>query len=595
MATYLTETRFPSGNGSHFKLWMDYEISQSISGNYTDVTFHLNFQSLDGYNGNGAATNGYINGNWVGSTTSIGKNSNVWLGYRTDRYYHNADGTGSASYSASISSPWGIGTASVSGTITLPTIPRASSVTATSAEIESATSININRASSGFKHTLRYKFGSLTGTIATNVATSYGWTLPTSFYEQIPNAKTGTCTIYCDTYSGSTLLGTKSTTFTVKTNEELCKPEVSVIVEDINKKTTELTGPTNKFVKYMSNALITTTSVARNNATIKSTSVVCGDGKSGTGESVTLNKVESAKFTITVTDSRGYSTVIVSQKTLINYVNLTINPTFVRPEPTTGEVKLTYNGNYFNGSFGTTNNSLTVRYRYKETGTDTWSAYKTLTSSLSGNTYSNTVSLGTDFDYRKSYNFQIQAIDKLQTITNSEGSVSQGIPMLALFKEYIEMFGSEVFKFDDENDKLLINKDLIINGTNTSLGELAQINITPNGEPVKTGRIIDGKEEYVKMVQTTLGSYEKTNENNYQWTLSSGLSNVTVTREVESYVTTANGSVLNGNMVRFTSTTLKTNSSYTYWEGSNGSIVFITGGFDRTGSTFTTYIYFTYN
>ena len=595
MATYLTETRFPSGNGSHIKLWMDYEISQSISGNYTDVTFHLNFQSLDGYNGNGAATNGYINGNWVGSTTSIGKNSNVWLGYRTDRYYHNADGTGSASYSASISSPWGIGTASVSGTITLPTIPRASSVTATSAEIESATSININRASSGFKHTLRYKFGSLTGTIATNVATSYGWTLPTSFYEQIPNAKTGTCTIYCDTYSGSTLLGTKSTTFTVKTNEELCKPEVSVIVEDINEKTTALTGSTDKFVKYISNALITTTSVAKNNSTIKSTSVVCGDGKSGTGESVKLNKVESAKFTVTVTDSRGYSTVIVSQKTLINYVNLTINPTFVRPEPTTGEVKLTYNGNYFNGSFGTTNNSLTVRYRYKETGTDTWSAYKTLTSSLSGNTYSNTVSLGTDFDYRKSYNFQIQAIDKLQTITNSEGSVSQGIPMLALFKEYIEMFGSEVFKFDDDNDKLLINKDLIINGTNTSLGELAQINITPNGEPVKTGRIIDGKEEYVKMVQTTLGSYEKTNENNYQWTISSGLSNVTVTREVESYVTTANGSVLNGNMVRFTSTTLKTNSSYTYWEGSNGSIVFITGGFDRTGSTFTTYIYFTYN
>lgn len=500
MATYLTETRFPSGDGSHFKLWMDYEISQSISGNYTDVTLHLNFQSLDGYSGSGAATNGYINGNWVGSTTSIGKNSNVWLGYRTDRYYHNSDGTGSASYSASISCPWGIGTASVSGTITLPTIPRASSVTATSAEIESATSININRASSGFTHTLRYKFGSLTGTIATGVATSYGWTLPTSFYEQIPNAKTGTCTIYCDTYTGSTLLGTKSTTFTVKTNEELCKPEVNVIVEDINDKSVALTGSTDSIVKYISNALITTTSTPRNSATIKSTSVVCGDGKSGTGESVTLNNVESAKFTVTVTDSRGYSTVINSQKTLINYVNLTINPTFVRPEPTTGEVKLTYNGNYFNGSFGSTNNSLTVQYRYKESGTDTWSSYKTLTSTISGNTYSNTVSLGTEFDYKKAYNFEIQAIDKLQTVTNTEGSVSQGIPMLALFKEYIEMFGNEVFKFDDENDKLLINDSLILSELNTPMknifGKILWTNPSPTSEMVADTLIDLSSDDY---------------------------------------------------------------------------------------------------
>lgn len=498
MATYLTEARFPSGNGSHFKLWMSYDIAQSISGNYTNVTYYLYFQSLDGYSGSGSATNGYINGNWVGSTTSIGKNATVYLGGRTDTYYHNADGTGSASFSASISSPWGIGTASVSGAITLPTIPRASSVTATAAEIESATSININRASGNFTHTLRYKFGSLTGTIANNVATSYGWTIPTSFYGQIPNAKTGTCTIYCDTYNGGTLLGTKSTTFTVKTNEELCKPEVNTIVEDINEKTTALTGSTDKFVKYMSNALITTTSVAKNNSTIKSTSVLCGDGKSGTGESVTLNKVESANFTVTVTDSRGYSTVVVLQKTLINYVNLTINPTFSRPEPTTGEVELTYNGNYFNGSFGATNNSLTIRYRYKESGTDTWSAYKTLTSTLSDNSYSNTVSLGTEFDYKKAYNFEIQAIDKLQTVTNSEGSVSQGIPMLALFKEYIEMFGNEVFTYDDENDKLLISRDLTISDSDIKLGDIQDIYST---EEIKTNKVwVDGKPLYRKTI-----------------------------------------------------------------------------------------------
>ena len=86
------------------------------------------------------------------------------------------------------------GLASFSGvdtdaTFNLPAIPRASSVTATNADIGSATSININRASSSFKHTLKYSCGGQNGTIATNVDTSFGWTVPTSFYALIPNSK----------------------------------------------------------------------------------------------------------------------------------------------------------------------------------------------------------------------------------------------------------------------------------------------------------------------------------------------------------------------------------------------------------------------
>lgn len=96
----------------------------------------------------------------------------------------------------------------VSGTHTLTTIPRASSVSATAVNLGSATTVSISRASSSFTHTLTYSFGSATGTIATKTSsTSVSWTPPLSLANQIPSATSGTCTITCTTYNGSTSIG----------------------------------------------------------------------------------------------------------------------------------------------------------------------------------------------------------------------------------------------------------------------------------------------------------------------------------------------------------------------------------------------------
>ena len=139
---------------------------------------------------------------------------------------HNADGSKKIPVEAFIQkSSYGTydpGYCYLYGEIDLTKIPRTSSVTCTDGNIESSVSININRASDSFTHTLRYAFVSLSGTIASGVGTSYGWTLPTSFYAQIPNSKSGTGTIYCDTYSGSTLIGTSSCNFTAYTDESKC-------------------------------------------------------------------------------------------------------------------------------------------------------------------------------------------------------------------------------------------------------------------------------------------------------------------------------------------------------------------------------------
>ena len=460
MANILTRSNFSGKYGSHYYLEIQYDIiEKNIPGNYTIVRAYAYIGGDSYASASGTAQTVYIEGNAVGSFTKITKNQYVLVGYYDKRVNHDAVGNASTTISAHCNTIWNnLGNASCSSSIALPNIPRTSSVTCTDGYIESAVSININCASDTFTHTLRYTFGSLSGTIATGVGTSYGWTLPSSFYLQIPSATSGTGTIYCDTYSGGTLIGTSSCVFTARTDESKCKPSVSATVVDTNSTTIALTGDSNKLIKGVSNVKITISATAKNSSSITGRSVVCGDGKSGSGTEITLNKVENGSFTVSTTDSRGYANSATITKELINYVPLTMNPNFYRPEPTSGEVALQVSGNYFNGSFGSASNSLTLKYRYKQSGGTYPSTYTTLTATISGNSYSLSLSLGKGFNYQTSYDFEIIATDKLNTITRTI-HVSEGIPMLALLKNAIEMFGTNAFTVS--NNTLKLNCDLI--------------------------------------------------------------------------------------------------------------------------------------
>ncbi|HFU4500614.1 TPA: DUF859 family phage minor structural protein [Streptococcus suis] len=128
---------------------------------------------------------------------------------------HHADGTKSVAISANFNPNNGIhGRMITSGNLGLTTIPRASSVSVSTGVIGSTVTIDISRQSSDFKHTVRYQWGSRQGTIASNVDTSTTWTIPLDFANEIPNATSGTGTIFVDTYLGNTKTGTQSTTLT---------------------------------------------------------------------------------------------------------------------------------------------------------------------------------------------------------------------------------------------------------------------------------------------------------------------------------------------------------------------------------------------
>lgn len=419
-------------------------LSQDIVGNTSTVNVQLQaWRTNTGYTTYGSGTasvnvEGVQYNQGIASSQTITYNSYTVLYNDNHTIAHNADGTKSPSIGGyfSISAP-------VSGgwnyfTFSLPTIPRASQVFATNADIESSTSININRYSSSFTHTLKYTFGSLTGTIATAVETSYGWTIPTTFYAQIPNSKTGTCTITCETYSGATLIGTSTTTFTASVNEAANKPTISATISDSNTTTSTLTGNNQNMVKYFSNAAFSITATAKNSATIASRSITCGS-LSSTVASGTLNAVESGTFVVSATDSRGISNSVTYSRTLVDYVRLTFNPVLYRTTPTGGGVSITFTGNYFNSTFGSVANQLgdtagqyRIYWKYREKGTTTWSAETIINVTRSGNTFSNGVSpisLGTLFTYTKSYEFSFRVKDKLTTLDVPIQSVAQGIPV----------------------------------------------------------------------------------------------------------------------------------------------------------------------
>lgn len=315
------------------------------------------------------------------------------------------------------------------GWTALTTIPRASSISASNTDIESPMNINISKASSNFTTTVTYSFGSLSGTIATQTySTNFNWTVPSSFYSQIPNSKAGVGALYAYTYLGNTLVGTKSCTFVVTANETKCKPSIEMSCKDINESSIALTKDDNKIIKYTSNVLCTfANKIVKNSASISN--IILNGMSIGNVNEFTINNTETNTFTVTLVDSRGYaSNPYVITLDMVDYIKVSLDATFERNQPTDGKVNLSYSGNYYNGSFGNEDNSLEVKYRYRKQE-EAFGDYITLNPIIEDNTFSQEIQLE-NFDYESNFYFEILAIDKInQNGYKVEALVVHGIPV----------------------------------------------------------------------------------------------------------------------------------------------------------------------
>lgn len=328
------ETSTFSGGWGHnltleiFSAWN----SQNIAGNYSTLNVQV-FLSASSYAMISTAETRPLTMTIDGSSEIVQVNPSINYGQRKAllqkdyRINHNADGTKpqfniSAKFDINISN---YGSATATQVIKLPDIKRASTSSNISGTLGSAVTINITRQMTTFKHNLKYDFKGSTGTIATNVDTSYSWTLPTSFADLLPNDLSGTGTLIVETLSGSTVIGENRYTITATIpNTATYKPTLaSVSLSDANTATGSLITGTN-FVRILSRPKVTFgTATGKNGSTIKSYNAeVVGKNKFITGNGSNFDMLDftgSAVIRATVTDSRGLTSAPVD--TTINVLD----------------------------------------------------------------------------------------------------------------------------------------------------------------------------------------------------------------------------------------------------------------------------------
>ena len=214
-----------------FSVW---EESTSVENNTSRIKYEFFVCQRTGFSFTGTTRNPAgrvvvnINGKDVDSDNigliSYGTGSCGKTGYVN--VSHNADGTKEMSFSIRMDEvtgnysgdTWKYGAASVSSTLWLASIPRASSISVTSGSgtKPGAGSINlsISRASSSFTHTVIWEFSGSTGTVGTGIGTSCSFSVPLSFIEKHPSSDNG-IRFVCKTYNNGTEIGSSSCAATI--------------------------------------------------------------------------------------------------------------------------------------------------------------------------------------------------------------------------------------------------------------------------------------------------------------------------------------------------------------------------------------------
>lgn len=402
--------------------------SQDVATNKTVISWSLK--------GAGGDSTWYKSGNFkvviagvtvYSSATRIELHNGTTVASGTHTLVHNADG--SKSFTASAEA--GIYTTAVnctgSGSFTLDTIPRASQpslvtwpeTTGNVGEFGEEFSIHMNRKASAFTHTVRYSYGSRSGTIATGVTTGTTWAVPLSFMNDIPNATSASGRIYVDTYNGSTKVGTKYTGFTVTVPASV-KPSCTVQVLDA----TDHQETYGNLVKGLSKLYVKVNGYTAYSSPIVSRSATANGARYSVEEFTTgvLKAAGTTTITATVTDKRGRTSAAASASfPVLDYELPSISQLTVRrcDEDGTENEQGEYVRAVFSAAITALNNKNTATYklRYKKS---TDSSFTEVTLSDLANVYA-----VSDAEYifaadsSSSYDVEVEAKDNHGTTTRS--------------------------------------------------------------------------------------------------------------------------------------------------------------------------------
>lgn len=310
----------------------------------------------------------------------------------TQTIQHNADGSHAAVTVGCTSSGSGttVDPITVSGTVSLPTIARASQPTCpASAAFGDTILIATNRVSASFTHTLVITMaagsgGTAQSTTISAVEAARNFTIPTSWAAAIPKATVATLVVTCTTYSGVTQIGTPTTCSCSVSIPSGWTPSVSLAAAVYN-------GFNGLYLQGKSAVTLTASSgAATTGATIQSykfsgsgisKTVTTSSANPAAQTTSTLTTAGSLTYTVTITDSRGKTKSATATITCTAYTAPSITMTVTRCD--SGGTADDY-GEYAKatviGKLSTvTGNAATIQVGYKilgdpsYTGLNTWS------------------------------------------------------------------------------------------------------------------------------------------------------------------------------------------------------------------------------
>lgn len=307
-------TYYSNSDKSYRLTYIVDEVSTSVADNSSQVRFRLYLTS---------GTNSYAQYSfggyaWMGAKydfnapSSIGFNGNQLLIDKTIRVPHDSNGDKIVVVAAKLLGPGGY----APGTLTIPDqqfkltkLSRASTVSVSSGYFGDALNVNINQSSSGFTHDVRYNVNGITGVVASDITGLTTFKTSLDWASTIPNATSTPATIYVDTKSNGSVIGTSTGIFYLTVPDNV-KPKISSLsLSDTNQKASTIVGA-NNFVQIISNPIVTFNGASgAYDSTIQNFNAeVVGKNQStqqNGGPLGIFNFSGKATIKATVTDSRG--------------------------------------------------------------------------------------------------------------------------------------------------------------------------------------------------------------------------------------------------------------------------------------------------
>ncbi len=423
-----------------------YIRSDSYSGQmFPNGSISVNGEKVIAFSFHSPAThrcNGNIYKNWA---EIVGYNSADEPPWESSAISHNTDGSKNivisvdsfsvyraASDGYSQNGELSLNLGSAESTVTLTTIPRASSITSVGAiTLGNKCNISWTPNSSSFYYKIKFAIGSwssTTGAISPKTTSSYnytGFTISLDAAKQLPNATSGTMSATLYTYSDSacsTQLGSSSSkNFTVSVPTSVV-PTIGTLTATIDNSANSVVNGWGLAVAGYTKVKVTATASGAYSSTISSFTISGGYSKtvSGTSLSYTGGIITSSgdkTFDVIAKDSRGRSSTqaLSSKITFYAYSKPSIS-SFTVARDDSNPNKMIVKGNW---SFSSVNskNSATGTLYYKKSTESAWTKYGTISKNTS-------TTLTTNFDQTISYNFRLIVTDALSNSAQEETFVS---------------------------------------------------------------------------------------------------------------------------------------------------------------------------